>query len=237
LRPQREAWLVFAAGVALAALLFQLGRFIPFVDHNLQALIAAVFIYLPVWVAHRRREELAQLGFTLHPFGRSLAFAGGTILVIFPLFAVAFVLFFRFACDAGLTAVAPAALCPRLHGFAALLAPRAPPDLLSSAFAQLVVVALPEELFFRGFLHERLERAYPPARRLLGGGVGVALLLSSLMFGAAHVVTAGPLGLSRFFPGLLFGWLRSATRSIVAGTIVHAASNLYIDALHRTFFP
>jgi membrane protease YdiL (CAAX protease family) len=42
--------------------------------------------------------------------------------------------------------------------------------------------------------------------------------------------------LAVFFPGLLFGWMRSATGSILPGVLCHASSNLYIEALHRTFF-
>jgi membrane protease YdiL (CAAX protease family) len=117
-----------------------------------------------------------------------------------------------------------------------------PPSLLTwdfaeSAFVQIVVVALPEELFFRGFLLGELERAMPAKRKVLGGGVGKALLLSALLFALGHVlVDLDPRRLAVFFPGLLFGWMRSATGSIAAGTVAHAASNLYIDFLRRTFF-
>ena len=51
---------------------------------------------------------------------------------------------------------------------------------------KLVVVALPEELFFRGFLLGLLEKRFPPRRRLLGGGIGLALVLSSLAFAATR---------------------------------------------------
>ena len=40
------------------------------------------------------------------------------------------------------------------------------------------------------------------------------------------ILYSDPRGLSVFFPGLLFGWMRSATGSILAGTICHALSNL-----------
>jgi membrane protease YdiL (CAAX protease family) len=236
-RPLREALIVFAVATAAAAALYQLGRFVPIVGNNLQAFIAAVFIYLPVWATRRRDKDIADYGFTVRPVGRSLAFAGATLAIVFPLFLVAFVWFYQTVCGGEtLAALAPPGFCARFRGWDALAHPRAPAELLTAIFAQLVVVALPEELFFRGYLLGRLEEALPPRRRFLGGGLGAALLLSALLFALGHVLVDGnPRRLAVFFPGLLFGWLRSATGSIFAGTLVHAAANLYIDALQRTF--
>jgi membrane protease YdiL (CAAX protease family) len=105
------------------------------------------------------------------------------------------------------------------------------------AFVQVIVIALPEELFFRGLIHELCERAMPPKRRVGGGGIGKALVLSSALFALGHLaVTFDLRRLSVFFPGLAFGWMRSATGSILAGTIAHAASNLFIHILQGIFF-
>jgi membrane protease YdiL (CAAX protease family) len=237
-RPAREAVLAFAGATAGAAALYQVGRAVPFIGDNLQAFIAAIFIYVPVWLLRRRDRDIADYGFTVRPLARSLALALATMAVLFPLFLAGFVLFYQTVCASdALGVLAPPGFCPRFRGWSALAAPRPPAELLTSAIAQIVVVALPEELFFRGFLLGRLEEATPPRRRLLGGGLGRALLLSALLFALGHVLVDGnPRRLAVFFPGLVFGWLRSATGSILAGTIVHAASNLYIEALQRTFF-
>ena len=234
-RPLREALLAFAAATALSAGLYQLGRAVPFIGDNLQAFIAAVFIYLPVWLTRRRGLDIADYGFTMRPLARGLALAAGSAAIVFPLFLVGFVVFYRLACGGALEALAPPGLCARWDGWPDAV--RGPADLPVSILAQLVVVALPEELFFRGYLLGRLEEALPPRRRFLGGGLGKALLLSALLFALGHVLVDGnPRRLAVFFPGLLFGWLRSATGSILAGTLVHAASNLYIEALQRSFF-
>jgi membrane protease YdiL (CAAX protease family) len=37
--------------------------------------------------------------------------------------------------------------------------------------------------------------------------------------------------LATFFPGLLFGWMRSSTKSILAGTVTHGASNILVRFL------
>jgi membrane protease YdiL (CAAX protease family) len=114
---------------------------------------------------------------------------------------------------------------------------RFPPDFGMLAAAQLIVVALPEELFFRGYLQGRLEDAWPPSRKLLGAPVGGAWLASAALFGLGHyLVSFEPGMLTRFFPGLVFGWMFSRTRSILAGTIFHATCNLLMDVLAHSFF-
>ena len=105
------------------------------------------------------------------------------------------------------------------------------------ALSQLVVVAIPEELFFRGYLMERLERVWPPTRRLFGAKVGWALIVSSALFAIGHVaVIPNPQRLAVFFPALLFGWMRARTGSIAAGALFHALCNILADTLHTSYF-
>ena len=62
-------------------------------------------------------------------------------------------------------------------------------------------------------------------------------MLSSAIFAVAHLtLTFDARRLAVFFPGLLFGWMRSATGSILAGVIAHTASNVFILALQEVFF-
>src|SRR6266487_1314421 len=204
-RPLREALFVFGLSLAANAVAKLLGIAVPFVGNIVHALVAAVFIYLPVAVAWRRKEDLAAYGFTVRPVRRSLAFAGGAMAAVFPLFLVGYVVFLQLAC----TFVLPPGLCARFAGWAALAHPRLPDGFLEAALTQTIVTAIPEELFFRGYLQKRLEEAFPPRRRLLGGGIGVALIVSAFLFGLSHVLfDLNPLRMATFFPGLLFGWLR-----------------------------
>ena len=94
---------------------------------------------------------------------------------------------------------------------------RLPADFPLQVAAQLLVVALPEELFFRGYIQGRLEEALPPTTNLFGARVGWAWILGAALFGLGHfLVTFEPQMLSRFFPGLAFGWMFARTRSILA---------------------
>lgn len=238
-RPLREALVVFAIATAIVVALWRLADFFPLLYRHLPTAVAIVFLYLPVAVAWRRGEEISRYGFSLRPLRRNAVFALAAPAVLFPLFLVVFIGFYQTVCGAGaaLSALAPPGMCPRFLGWEGLARFRSPPQLAEAAFTQIVVVAIPEELFFRGYLLARLEEALPPTRRLLGGGLGLALVLSAFLFALGHVlVDLDPRRFVVFFPGLLFGWLRSATGSIAAGSFVHAASNLYIDTLQRTFF-
>jgi len=125
-----------------------------------------------------------------------------------------------------------------------------PIEALNEVFGQLVIIALPEEAFYRGYLQSRLDAALPgfgwrkdasgasvPVRlRVLGASIGPALLLTSLIFAAGHFATIRqPARLAVFFPSLLFGWLRCRTGGVGAGIAFHAACNLFSEALGKGF--
>jgi hypothetical protein len=230
------AWLVVAA---LTTVLVRIPLTLPWVGHVGSAAISVLFLYAPMVIAHRRREDLDNYGLHIAPGKRGLAYAGLGMAVIFPLFVGGFLAFYTLACDSSLLAhVVPAGTCAGYHGLAGIHAPHLvwnplPDDRFTKFCAmQWIVVALPEELFFRGFLLHLLEQRFPPKRRFLGGGIGWALVLSAAAFAIVHVPRQGdPRQLAVFFPGLLFGWMRSATGSILASTITHGASNILIHVL------
>ncbi len=83
---------------------------------------------------------------------------------------------------------------------------------------QLLLVSLPEEFFFRGFLQDSIGRNFR------------AVLIVSLLFSIAHLPKAVFLGewvsLLSFFPSLVMGWLYMKTNNILPGTIFHLLANL-----------
>lgn len=235
----KQALSVFALATALVAVLGLLSRGIGFVNANLGALVAIVFLSLTVLVAKRRHLDISDFGFRSQPRRKGITIAAGYICLVFPLFAVGFAAFYSIACASGsaLAALAPPGMCLGFDGWSGAHWPPLGWETAELAFVQVVVVALPEELFFRGLIHELCERSLPPKRRILGGGIGWALILSSALFALGHLaVTFDARRLAVFFPGLCFGWMRSATGSILAGTIAHTASNLFIHILQRIFF-
>ena len=108
-----------------------------------------------------------------------------------------------------------------------------PQDYVDRIAGQLLVVALPEEAFFRGYLQTELERAWPRYKlRILGAELGVGCLVASAIFAVGHVLTVPhPARLAVFFPALLFAWLRARTGGIGAALLFHALCNLLSSTL------
>jgi membrane protease YdiL (CAAX protease family) len=119
------------------------------------------------------------------------------------------------------------------HGHFAL---RLPPSILDDVAGQLVVIALPEEAFFRGYLQTSFDRTWPPRVRVLGAMVGPGLLVSAAIFAVGHLLTIRHIPrLAVFFPALLFGWLRARTGGIGAGLFYHALCNIFSATLTRGY--
>ncbi len=103
-------------------------------------------------------------------------------------------------------------------------------------FGQLVLIALPEESFYRGYLQSRLDAVWAPRLRILGASVGPGLVVSSVIFALGHLATIHePARLAVFFPALLFGWLRARTGGVGAGVLFHAFCNIFSEALGRGY--
>jgi hypothetical protein len=128
--------------------------------------------------------------------------------------------------------------CPHVERPAVALSRRlglgATPSLAAASFlavaafgapGEAALVALPEELLFRGVLQgEIAERTGRPA---------TAVIAAAAAFAAAHVLLGGgPQSLLTFFPGLGFGWLRARTGSIWPAVAAHAVANVLWLAWH-----
>ena len=236
-----RTWALAIGALALARLLAQVEPS-GLLRGNLAGVAALLFVWLPERRLRARDEPWAAYG---APFlgGASRADWSGVArgagvgllacLAIFPPFLAGFWLF--------------AEALPRLPaGLAALLAPyvgapapafRLPDGLPLLAAVQLLVVALPEELFYRGWMQTSWARAAPGRGVvLLGARLGAGFLLTQLLFAAGHLTTLQPWRLATFFPGLVFGWLRERTGGLAAPVTAHALSNLFIATLERSFY-
>ncbi len=242
--PPRElvrTWALVIAGLALAKLV-SLADPTGLLGANLAGVAAFLFIALPDARLRARGEAWADFGVPLHGFldGRTWrAFSRGALVAL----AVAAVVFPVFA--AGFWGYAE--LLPRLpeglartiapYGGVPRFAPRLPDRLALRAAVQLLVVALPEEMFYRGWMQTAWARAAPGRGvTVLGARLGAGFVWTQLLFAAGHLVVLQPWRLATFFPGLLFGWLRARTGDVAAAVVLHALSNLFIQTLEASFY-
>jgi len=152
---------------------------------------AALFLYVPL-VKYARRPP-AWLGIP-DPRGALLLTAG-----IAAGAAAAFLLYRRLPL--------PPFLLP---------APGPRPPFAEFALAQIALAALPEEIFFRGYLFDAFSdrRAAPVAA-------------TAALFAAAHLaILFTPYRALTLFPGLLLGWARRRSGTIWCPAALHASFNL-----------
>jgi membrane protease YdiL (CAAX protease family) len=208
----REEILVFV-GCTLGALVAVqgLGR-VPWLGPHAQELAELIFLLVPFWVVERRHGNIEDYGFHLRHAWRAIALAVVVMVVTFPTFIIGFEWWW---------------MPP--HPF---LGARLPDDFWNIALAQFLVVALPEEALFRGYLQTSLERRFP-SRPWHGIPLGWAIPATSAAFALVHfVVIPAPARLAVFFPSLAFGLLRHWSGSLVAPILFHGACNVLGDALY-----
>jgi membrane protease YdiL (CAAX protease family) len=113
---------------------------------------------------------------------------------------------------------------------------RLPPRLIDEGFGQVLVIALPEEAFYRGYLMTALDDAWGTHGKVAGAKVGMGLVVSSALFAVGHLLTEPNIQrLAVFFPALLFGWLRARTGGIGAALLFHALCNLLAELVTRGY--
>lgn len=204
---------------------------------------ALLFVFLPDLRLRRRGEYWEDYG--LPPFAlrgretwsawwRGMRAGLTSCAVVFPAFLLLF-LAWRWL----LPHVAPElaqAVAP--YARPAPVALRAPEGFWLQVPLQLLVVALPEELFYRGWMQTSWARGAPGRGvTVLGARLGAGFVWTQLLFAVGHLVNPfAPWRLATFFPGLWFGWLRARTGSVVAGVVAHALSNLFLKVLEASFY-
>jgi membrane protease YdiL (CAAX protease family) len=105
---------------------------------------------------------------------------------------------------------------------------RLPPELGALLLQNVFLIALPEELFYRGFLETRLGRLWPVRRFVLGIPLGRAVFVASALFALDHFL--GEYNLARlgpFFPAFVFSALTRQSGSILGAMPFHGLSNAF----------
>jgi membrane protease YdiL (CAAX protease family) len=240
-RPQalREVLAVFGLSLAATVVLYRL-RGVSIVGENLHALVGTVFLLLPIVVLQRQGEDFGRFGIALGGLLGSAPRRPGLFGLCADLCTLTWKHRARIAGDVGFAiAVGCLVFPPFVLAFQLWWHPSrafsfvAPEGFWGVALAQLVVVGLPEEFFYRGYVQTRLHEVFPRTIRVLGADVSpLALLGTSALFALGHfLVDLDPGRLAVFFPSFLFGWIRQRRGTIGASAVFHALCNLVADVL------
>ena len=111
-----------------------------------------------------------------------------------------------------------------------------PPRIANVVLTHFLGVALPEEVFYRGFVQPWLKPAFARRWRIFGADCGLEIPLTAAIFALGHFAGEyDPLRLGPFFPGLLFGWLRARTGTVYGAVTYHAMSNILSEFLFACY--
>ena len=201
-----EVTFVFVLVIGILKVLHSF-RSVPLIAQTLHVWAAVLFLYVPLLILYRTRTRPEEWGITLERFFLSMNMFLLFSLVFLPGYALLYWLY-------------------RNWWFHFPVAITVSKDWVLSLAYHLLWVALPEEVFYRGYMQSRLNQAFPKRVNLLSAHVGLGWVYTSLLFGLGHfVISLRPEALATFFPGLLFGWLRERTGSVLASTAFHALCN------------
>jgi membrane protease YdiL (CAAX protease family) len=172
-----------------------------------------LFLYTPTIILKLRKIHPDSFGLKLGDVRKNLAMATITAALFLPLYAVGFWVFR--ALFLGRTI--------ELHWGT---------PVVTLILWNLIAVAIPEEIFFRGYIQSRLYEVFPARFRFLKMEISAANLGASIIFALAHLIAVpNPFRLLVFFPSLIFGRLREKSDSVFPPAIFHWLCNVTVILL------
>jgi len=212
-----EIAIVTIAVLVVCHILYHL-RFIPFINAYLSVIVAFVLLYAPIIVLWFRRRRVVFFETDLKHIGRSLMVTLVVSLIIFPAFLIC--AHFWQVWIMGYSKF-------RLASF---------PGVGRVIFYQLLLVALPEEFYFRGYVQPAFNAVFKPRWRIFGVHLGWSWVVTAVVFAVAHtIITYQWWHFAIFFPGLVFGWLKERTGAITSPILFHAVSNILMNWFARSY--
>lgn len=221
----RDVIIVYVVTLVLLKVFYEL-RKVSIVESILWLIVPLVFFLVPYFALRWREESFADYGVSLpekikgayREAKPALRLALLTALVTFPPFTFLFWIWSKFIHMGGIMKMNPLAW-------------------VSILIFQFFYVALPEELFYRGYILGKLNKVWPPVVSILKVPVGFGIPVTAVLFAFGHfLINFSPARLGVFFPALIFGWMREKTGGILASAVYHAMCNILVLALEQIFF-
>jgi len=203
----------------------------------LLAAVPILFMYAPVWVCNWRGADPWAYPMALpsfrdrEPWLEALRWLAILVLIV----VVPFVVGYHLWQTIGVPALQDL-LHVRLYRRLPELGWTWPSNPLKLVAYNLFFVAIPEEMFYRGYLQTRLNEILPKRWVVFGTPVGPALLWTCLLFAFGHSLVIFQWWHAFIIvPSLAFGWLRERTNGIVAGAFFHAWCNVTVTTLDTLY--
>jgi membrane protease YdiL (CAAX protease family) len=216
-RDLRDALVLFAGAAVLAVAVVSLKPLHPFIKSNAGVIVAAGFLLLTAVAVRLRGESGRDYGLSLEHWKSEILFVLALCVLIYPFYFVGFKIYWN--------PPSPFRLDLRI-------------PLWTLALNHLVVVALPEEFLFRGFIQQRLGSVFRKRARVLGLTFGWHIPAAAALFALGHFVTdLNPNRLATFFPALVFGIIRERRGSLIGCILFHALCNIFSDLVVWGFYP
>ena len=213
----REA-LAFAFGlVVFLEVIKDLARVIPAGATVLYTIAAVVQLYFPLWWVGREGKDAREVGLNESRWKSDVGWALLCCAITFIPYAIGHHFYWT-------------------QGFGRHFSPAWPERLPNLVLTHFLGVALPEEVFYRGFIQPRLAERFTKRWRVFGADVGWEIPVASAFFAVGHFAGEyDPTRLGPFFPGLLFGWLRARTGTVYGAITYHALSNILSECLFACY--
>ena len=193
-------------------------RFISFINAYLSVIVAFILLYAPIIVLWLRRRRVVFFEYNLKQFVRSLKIFLVVSLIVFPAF---------FLCAHFWQTIVMGYSKFKLASF---------PGIGRVIFYQLLLIALPEEFYFRGYVQPAFNAVFKLRWNVFGVQLGWSWILTAAVFAVAHsIITYQWWHFAIFFPGLLFGWLKERTGALTAPILFHAAANILMNLFARSY--
>ncbi|HEX5035872.1 MAG TPA: CPBP family intramembrane glutamic endopeptidase [bacterium] len=207
-----EVLILYVGVIGSITALYHL-RGIGFIGDYLSTIVAILLMYPAVWHVRFRRLPVVFFEKTGAQVLHSLKYFALTALAIFPVFLLL-------------------AHVYQTQIFHLRFNPKGFHWSWETAAVQVILVALPEEFFFRGYLQTMLATKFSRRFRLFGlklFEMPTAVPIACVVFAFSHsVITLRWWQFAIVFPSLAFGWLREKTGGLIAPVLFHALSNLIL---------
>lgn len=176
----------------------------------LEVLVPITWVYLPVILLYWKKRDFKQYGLIGNGWRRDLILALVIGLVVLPLFLTGFYLYHGLFLDRTIEI-------------------RWNLQIAWAALIQVLVIAFPEEVFFRGYMQSHLNILFTKRLNWRGWSLSWSIVVTSLLFALGHfIIHPNPARLAVFFPSLLFGLMRERSGSVISSGLFHGLANVTV---------